>query len=369
MEVDRPLNQLIALSPAPIRNILLSGGSAVGIFFLLSGFVLAYNYDLGTAWTDARRRAFWTARIARIYPVYLFALAFGLPSLFAGLLKLGPLHIPSMLLSASLVLTLLQAWSPAVALFWGGPAWSLSVEAFFYLTFPYLGFRLWKTTRVRNQIAAIAALWITICAATLLLAVFFSSSQPRLDAWRELIKFNPLLRLPEFLAGILLCKLYVTLSAQPFSRSLGPRLYFTGFMLVLFTCAFEDRLSYLLLFNGLLLPASAAVLLGLSFGGGVLHRWLSSRQMVSLGQASYSMYLVHMGLLSFFAAGAKRFHQTEAQHWLFDLVFFVTLFSLSAAVFSLIEEPARRAILKRLRHCRGLAAPNPEAQTASADPF
>ena len=31
----------------------------------------------------------WTARLARIYPVYLFALVLGLPSLVAGTVKAG----------------------------------------------------------------------------------------------------------------------------------------------------------------------------------------------------------------------------------------------------------------------------------------
>ena len=45
------------------------------------------------------------------------------------------------LFTAALQLTLTQSWVPYTALQWNGPAWSLSVEAFFYALFPLLFLR------------------------------------------------------------------------------------------------------------------------------------------------------------------------------------------------------------------------------------
>lgn len=56
-----------------------TGYAAVGIFFLLSGFILAYNYDLGTQWSDQGKLRFAIARFSRIYPVYLLGLLLVLP--------------------------------------------------------------------------------------------------------------------------------------------------------------------------------------------------------------------------------------------------------------------------------------------------
>ena len=50
-----------------------SGYVFVGFFFLLSGYVLAYNYA-GRP-TPLVKRDFWRARFARLYPVYLLSLA------------------------------------------------------------------------------------------------------------------------------------------------------------------------------------------------------------------------------------------------------------------------------------------------------
>ena len=45
----------------------------VGFFFLLSGFVLTYNYSDRA--TTLSKREFWLARMARLYPVYVLVLA------------------------------------------------------------------------------------------------------------------------------------------------------------------------------------------------------------------------------------------------------------------------------------------------------
>src|ERR1700688_4608025 len=48
----------------------------VGVFFLISGYVLTYNYaDRGRSLS---KREFWLARISRLYPVYLFVLLISL---------------------------------------------------------------------------------------------------------------------------------------------------------------------------------------------------------------------------------------------------------------------------------------------------
>ncbi|MDX6231026.1 MAG: hypothetical protein QOI76_4416, partial [Frankiales bacterium] len=65
--------------PRRLVTFLDGGRTAVSLFFVLSGFVLAYNYaHLST--TDQRRR-FYVARFARIYPVVLLALLVAVPSI------------------------------------------------------------------------------------------------------------------------------------------------------------------------------------------------------------------------------------------------------------------------------------------------
>src|SRR5690348_9842412 len=70
----------LASAPHWLFNIGRSGYIAVGLFFVLSGFVLTYTYLGGAApWTRLDKRTFWVARLARIYPLYVLSLAMAVP--------------------------------------------------------------------------------------------------------------------------------------------------------------------------------------------------------------------------------------------------------------------------------------------------
>ena len=133
--------------PPQIYNSLDGGRTAVTFFFVLSGFILAYNYsDLATR---QKRRTFFVNRFARIYPVVLFALTIAsLATMAAGsdpdFLKdrYSITSDPATWLSLSFVsqVLALTAWLPSARLNqpFNSPAWSISVEFFFYAMFPII---------------------------------------------------------------------------------------------------------------------------------------------------------------------------------------------------------------------------------------
>ena len=105
-----------------------SGFIGVSLFFVLSGFIFGYNY-FGREVVPKR---FFRDRFARVYPVYALALLVALP---AFLRSFGTANLPVYVLTRA---TLTQAWFPTIVLEWDTPAWSLAVEAFFYLLFPLI---------------------------------------------------------------------------------------------------------------------------------------------------------------------------------------------------------------------------------------
>ena len=63
---------------APVVN---AGFISVSYFILLSGFVLAYNYDERARNGELDRKRFWEARFTRIYPIYFLSLLLSLGQL------------------------------------------------------------------------------------------------------------------------------------------------------------------------------------------------------------------------------------------------------------------------------------------------
>src|SRR2546425_9611817 len=66
--------------PLPFRGLIKNGYGAVGFFFVLSGFVLAYSYYTPMrSGVHGDQGVFWTNHFARIYPIYAIALLIALP--------------------------------------------------------------------------------------------------------------------------------------------------------------------------------------------------------------------------------------------------------------------------------------------------
>ncbi len=329
------------------RNFAGIGYIGVNCFFVLSGFILVYTY----AGTPMNARRFWQARFARVYPAYAFSLLVTAPTFFY---VMRTLHLPlfawsehHLASSCALTIGLLQAWIPQGALTWNPVCWSLSAEAFFYLIFPWLLARGHALTK-RGLVFGIAA-----CAFfSLLLSVGYIVVHPdgagMINStandltWKNVLSFNPALRAPEFITGMLAGYLFIGGTVSP---RLGGTLVAAGVSVLVVLVAFADRIAHPLISAGFLSPAFAAIIFGLA----QRPRWvrlLEGSWLVLLGEASYSLYLLHSFVISSafnafpsLSAGAR------------------VTFALAAAVgaallcFTLIEQPAR-LLLRPARQVR-----------------
>ena len=257
------------------------GRTGVTLFFVLSGFVLAYTYPRAGAvpW-----RVFYWRRFARVWPLHVAVLA-GAAVLLRAIDR-G--QSGSELLAA---LFLVHAWSPRFSDDTLDVSWSISAEAFFYLVFPVvLAAAQWpgRWRRSLGLLFVLSAIWFVVVSG-------YAADQASRGAWE--LDYLPPVRLVHFAAGVvvgvafhrglrcplrlrtavattvafhLALQLWVRLPAEvplhPYSGSQA--LVFPLFALLIWAAADSDR-------------------------GGASYRVLAGPWALRLGHWSFALYLLH----------------------------------------------------------------------------
>jgi peptidoglycan/LPS O-acetylase OafA/YrhL len=276
--------------PPLVVSIIGSGNSGVSLFFMLSGFVLAYaNSD----WAGSRQETlrFWSNRIARIYPTYLLAMVWFAPFVLWHRFASEPAALAISKSFGSFVpaLFLVQSWFyPRLAVAWNGPAWTLSVEAAFYLTFPVIARRLRQLSQPHKLLLCLGC-WIASTVISLIDPLLIASTPIR-DAF---FTYNPLCHLPTFISGVALGYHY---AQRPSVRGHGAVLAWIGLLATAAIAAIAWTLPFLFALEAAFLPAFALLLYGLALGGWPT-RVLSVRPLVILGEASYSLYVLQFSIV------------------------------------------------------------------------
>jgi peptidoglycan/LPS O-acetylase OafA/YrhL len=355
---DGYLTSLMPRIPELLFCVMRTGYVAVGVFFVLSGFVLSYAHEpeLCHRWSWRESRRFLYNRFARIYPGYVVGLMLVMP--IVGF-ELAKSHVPvdkgKESVTALLNWTLLQTWIPSMAASWNGPAWSLSNEAFFYLTFPIVGVWLWKITRKREVAFVSLALWASGLVGPMIAVLLpihgfgnVPATSPLADAdpfWSNFFKYYPLLHLPDFCIGIAAGKLFRILRNEKSSLAgRGYLIYGPALILELMVLFEGNRIPYPLLHNALLLPLHGALILGLALSGRGPVRVLSNSAVVFLGHASYAMYIIHLPFSIWLNFVIRPFLPGRPSGVPVMLAYLVLVICLASLQFRWIEQPANKIL-------------------------
>jgi peptidoglycan/LPS O-acetylase OafA/YrhL len=222
-------------------------------------------------------------------------------------------------------------------------AWSLSDEAFFYLGFPLLQKRILRLGAGAMALV-VAGSWTLSLGITSLYALTNPDHLQVVDSdvlnafWLNAVKFHPLVRLPEFLLGMACGAIFLKSKRD---RRFALPLILGGLAMCAAAVANSPRLPYPVLHTSLLAPAFAAIIYGFGLGP----RWasvLSWRPFEFLGDASYSLYLLHSTMVwpFFYTQSNEPRHRTIG--WIF--AYLLMAVSVSGLVYRFIEEPARRKL-------------------------
>ncbi len=341
----------------PLQRVFANGYLWVDLFFVLSGFVLAYGQQglFTGAYSMPAHVWFLLSRLARVYPLYGVVI---LES--AVLLAVRAGHVGASTLGLNLAM--LQGWGLAPSL--EGAAWSVSTEWAAYLLFPLL---LGATVLGARWLAVVAGLAAAAVLAHLAQAAgpFTLPDQGRhgpLDLyssatiaplWRCLAEFSLGLlsyRVANHLAGLLRRGVWRPGTAGALAVAVA------GLIVALLSLHGWD-LTVVALF--------CALLVVLSQQRGRLAAMLAAPAPYQLGRWSYSIYLIH----DKFTHPAQQLRGVLAARVPFAsgltvLLAGAAVVGCSALTFVLVEQPLRRAMMQVLQ--RVPAPRRPHASLAPA---
>lgn len=259
-----------------------SGMVGVSLFYILSGFVMA--------WVDREddtASLFYRRRFARIYPAYAVA---AIIAIAYAAVTIGVSW------KDFFAFTLLQSWVPDETVYFAGSAvfWSLSCEAFFYVAFPFIR----RVTRALTSrgLWALAGSTGLVSLSVAAVGVGFPES-PQLT-WAVVV--FPLVRLPEFVIGVCLGSLMARGWAPRIPLAVAWVLAAAGVVAAMFAPYALSRYAVTLIPFAVLVVALASADLR---GSRV---FTSSKWMVRLGDWSYCFYLIHLVVIMVTISVASR---------------------------------------------------------------
>ncbi|MFM0212255.1 acyltransferase [Paraburkholderia sediminicola] len=323
-----------------LANLIGQGAIGMSVFFVLSGFVLAYQYSERAI----SYREYLGNRVARIYPIYALSAVLTLPwigiNLHDGAFLRGAGQLVTLVLANVFVI---QAWFPQFFPLWNdGASWSISVEAFCYVLLPLILAGLYKIKGHHLYVVMVSAYAAAVLPG--LTFLLFDNSP-------SIFYSMPIFRLAEFVLGVCVCIVARRGSAPRSTTAIVAAALVVGLIVYLGTQSPVGSLY--VTHNWLVLPAVAMAIYFLSKSNGVVATLMGSDVVVWLGKISYCIY----SLQALIILPLIHHHDQIVSMWpaLVDnrvllLVSLALLIAASAAAHHLIEEPIRlrmRGMAKR----------------------
>lgn len=308
------------------------GFLGVSFFFILSGFILAYNYQDKFFKKNISIRSFYISRLARIYPMHIATL------LVALILSFFSSSEGYRFLFQHIFL--IQSFFPNKDIYFSlnAPSWSISNEFFFYLLFPFLIF-------LKNKIKLI--LFFLGVVLILLLNRYLDE-----EARHYWLYIFPGIRFFDFLLGIIVFNAYLIFKTI-YCRYGYLKNYIEFFSLLIFVLFFVFHVCVEISYRYSIYYWIPMVLVILAFSlsslcceKGYLSQFLSNKYLVWGGKVSFCFYLIHLFVIQIGYFVYKKIGLDFNLLFLALIMFLVTLV-FSSLAYTYIEKPLNKMIKEK----------------------
>jgi len=287
------------------------GFVATSLFFVLAGYsVTVSNLDPRSGALRRPAPEFWRSRLIRFLPLLVITQAVRIPQFLLTTHDRSPADLVA---SIAVNLLGLQAFFPRYVRDLNDPSWTLGVLLICWALFPWYAPRIARLAPRTALAAMLGCLLVSLGIASLFQSLHgtIDRTLETADYWTSLVHTHPIVRIPEFLSGVLLVQVHR--GYAPWVAKHAPTLFVGALVALALACALDEVvIPYIFMHNGVMVPIGWALLVGLAEYGAVravtprppivsrLDRfcryvvaWLGRPAMIRAGKASFSFYLLH----------------------------------------------------------------------------
>ena len=337
----------------------------VDFFFILSGFIMFYVYGKMFSSNVNKKsfKKFTIARFARVYPLHFFTLGYCIVLFFIsermGIPKIPVLQIENNLFSIFTNTLLLHSMNFHNWFSWNHASWSISVEWWAYMLFPFLVAPISKMNSGKKAIIAImcfmgylAIAFFIIPVVTIPKEIPFVKVDPSQLSINVAFQYGYIRCLCGFILGMIVYQAYHAKWLANF--------FANGYILIVLTFIAFISMHFNLPDFVTIIPFPFILLCG-AYGSNGIDNFFANKFLQRLGDWSFSIYLVHQPLLFTIGSIMSYLNPMDPNKpvsgpppkpemltgWVICIAFLILTLAISFVTYRFIEVPARNRINRR----------------------
>jgi peptidoglycan/LPS O-acetylase OafA/YrhL len=315
---------IFPFSNESVSSLFKQANIGVSYFFILSGFIMIIAYG---SYNKISPAEYLKSRFARIYPLLVLSVVLFIVAAYVH----GGVNLTDVCLNLSTI----QAWIPDKATVGNFPLWSLSVEIFFYLCFPFFFNYFYKKYSITTSVIMIVLVWIVSISVQHYL--LHSSFYTDYSNSHSFIYYFPVMHLNQFLAGNLAGLLFI--HKTPVTGKKYDILVVMVIIGLILLLKYPFGIDY---HNGFLAVVFIPLIYFQAKSKGPLTVFFSKKPFVFLGEISFGIYMLQIPVFMIMQSILAKLNIADP-----TVIFYlgiVVLIAASAVCHIYIELPLRNRI-------------------------